>query len=92
MKALSLKIYREDPETGEMRPWSKKQLQVVGVDLDEAMKKAHSLIEKEGLPPIKSMNAAPGGVLLIYCAEVSQRAEAPVGQTEPRRPPRLKKL
>jgi hypothetical protein len=92
MKAIMLKIYVEDLATGEMKPWTKQQLQVKALHIDQARQKALALLAERGLPTVRSINVAPDGALVIYCGDPPQRAEKPAGQMHinPRRPAPLK--
>jgi hypothetical protein len=73
---MKLKIYVEDPTTGEMTPDTKPELTVTGRNLDKCMEAARALLKERDYPPIRSLNAGENDTLVIYCAQVPQRAEA----------------
>ena len=95
MKAQTLKVYQEDPETGKMRP-ARVQLQVTGRNMDDAMAKARTLLADRGFARVRSINAAPGDTLVVYCAAPATLSTPVTGARESmdlkfRKPVRMQK-
>lgn len=89
MKPLKLKVYVAD-KTGEMKPDRRDLGSVKANDLDKAMAMARELLFKKGYPPIRSINAAPGDLLLVYCEAPAQKVDDPAGLLARfKKPPKL---
>jgi len=86
MKAFTLKVFVQNPDSGKMQPVGA-PTQFRAGDIDSAHQIAKAKLAASPHPPVRAMNFGPENTIYAYCAVVQDRSKVIEGMTEYNRPP-----
>jgi hypothetical protein len=77
MKKFKLIVHHVCPKNGPQRHDDTFTVKARGHD--DAKRKVRELLESKGFHPVRSMSFGPDDTIIVYCAEVPNKAEAVAG-------------